>query len=166
MKRLISIYTNPGDIVLDCFNGVGTTTLAADALGRRYVGIELVEKYHSITNERHNDIAHGLDPFRKNDISAEKKAKNNEEKRNNTPKRHKGLSKRKVQLQIKELSQKLDKIPTMEEALEHLEIPQDYYENYFKSWSEVISAAKTTGMSEDKKKVVSNQIYIQTEMKF
>lgn len=151
MKRLISIYTNKGDTVLDCFNGVGSTTLTADVLERRYVGIELVEKYHEITKQRHLDVSLGLDPFRKNDISADKKTKNNEEKRNQTPRNYKGLSKRKVQLAVKDLSIKLNKIPTMEEALENLDIPRDFYEKYFKNWSEVVSAAKTTGMSEVKK---------------
>lgn len=158
MKRLISLYTNPGDIVLDCFNGVGTTTLSADVLGRRYVGIELIEKYHVITSERHNDVLLGLDPFRKNDISADQKTKNNEEKRNSSPKPSNGLTKRKVQLQIKALATELNKIPTLEDALEHLDIPKDFYETYFKSWSEVVSAAKTTGMNENKRDKQEDQI--------
>lgn len=165
MKRLISIYTNPGDIVLDCFNGVGTTTLSAAQLERRYVGIEKEEYYHNTTIERHNDIDLGLDPFRKNNISADNKTKNNEEKRNKTPKSHKGLSKRKVQLKIKDLSVKLGKIPTKQDALKNLDIPEDYYNNYFKNWSEVVSAAKTTGMSEVKKPVGEDSEDKQLEFK-
>ncbi|CAN2042929.1 site-specific DNA-methyltransferase (adenine-specific) [Candidatus Magnetomoraceae bacterium gMMP-15] len=59
MYRLISIFTEPGEIVLDCFNGAGTTTLAARQLGREYIGIELSEKYHSITESRHKEIRIG-----------------------------------------------------------------------------------------------------------
>ena len=151
LKRLISIYTNPNDIVLDCFNGVGTTSLAADVLGRRYLGIEIVEKYHETAKERHLDINLGLDPFRKNDISAESKTKNNEEKRQNAVKKYNGLTKKKVQLQIKELSKVLNKVPTKEEALKYLDIPEDYYDSQFRNWSEVVAAAKTTGMSEVRK---------------
>lgn len=41
MERLVRIYTNPNDIVLDLFMGVGTTLLACQRLGRRGIGIEL-----------------------------------------------------------------------------------------------------------------------------
>ena len=151
MKRLIAIYTNPGDTVLDCFNGVGTTTLCADILKRKYVGIEMVEQYHQVAIQRHNDIQNGLDPFRKNDIPAEKKTKNNEEKRIKSPHSHKnGLSKRKVQLMIKDLSKQLGRIPTLEDALDNIDVPESFYNEYFKNWGEVVAATKTTGMVERK----------------
>src|SRR5947209_4223263 len=38
MRRLIALFTVPGELVLDPFNGAGTTTLAATQLGRRYLG--------------------------------------------------------------------------------------------------------------------------------
>lgn len=155
MKRLISIYTKSDDVVLDCFNGIGTTTLVAELLGRRFIGVELIEKYHRIAQERHQEISLGLDPFRKNQISADKKTKNNEEKRMKSIKSENGLSKRKIQLMIKELSQQLGKIPTLDDAMHHLDIPKELYDEYFKSWSEIVQAAKTTGMSEYKK--VHNQ---------
>ncbi|MEI9909490.1 MAG: site-specific DNA-methyltransferase [Bacteroidota bacterium] len=41
MYRLISLFTNEGEFVLDPFNGAGTTTLTAQQLNRKYVGIEL-----------------------------------------------------------------------------------------------------------------------------
>jgi adenine-specific DNA-methyltransferase len=40
MKRIIEIATDPGDIVLDCFAGSGTTAAVAHKLGRRWVTIE------------------------------------------------------------------------------------------------------------------------------
>ncbi|MEJ5197913.1 MAG: site-specific DNA-methyltransferase [Anaerolineae bacterium] len=43
--RVIRLLTEPGDIVLDCFMGSGTTALAAIQQGRQYIGIELQEKY-------------------------------------------------------------------------------------------------------------------------
>ncbi len=43
--RVIRLLTDPGDVVLDCFMGSGTTALAALNLGRQYIGIELQEKY-------------------------------------------------------------------------------------------------------------------------
>ncbi len=38
-------WTDPGDLVLDPFMGVGTLARAAKDLGRRFVGIELEERY-------------------------------------------------------------------------------------------------------------------------
>ncbi len=40
IARIIQLGTNPGDIVLDCFLGSGTTAAVAHKLGRRWVGIE------------------------------------------------------------------------------------------------------------------------------
>ena len=40
MRRIIGLAANPGDIVLDCFLGSGTTAAVAHKMGRRWVGIE------------------------------------------------------------------------------------------------------------------------------
>ena len=55
-KYLIETYSNEGDIILDSCIGAGTTALAAIQSGRHYVGIELEEKYVSITNQRIKDL--------------------------------------------------------------------------------------------------------------
>ncbi|MBA3530608.1 MAG: site-specific DNA-methyltransferase [Ardenticatenales bacterium] len=44
-QRIIQLFTEPGDIVLDCFLGSGTTAVAAILAGRRYIGIEKEQKY-------------------------------------------------------------------------------------------------------------------------
>lgn len=44
-KRIIRLLTDPGDLVIDPFIGSGTTAVAAITLDRRYLGIELIEKY-------------------------------------------------------------------------------------------------------------------------
>jgi len=41
--------TDENDIVLDPFVGTGTTVIAAKRLGRRFVGIDIDEKYVNIT---------------------------------------------------------------------------------------------------------------------
>lgn len=41
LERIISACSRPGDLVLDPFAGSGTTGVAAQRLGRRFVGIEL-----------------------------------------------------------------------------------------------------------------------------
>jgi adenine-specific DNA-methyltransferase len=40
IERILSVSSNPGDIVLDCFLGSGTTAAVAQKMGRRWVGIE------------------------------------------------------------------------------------------------------------------------------
>jgi adenine-specific DNA-methyltransferase len=40
MARIIHIASNPGDVVMDCFLGSGTTGAVAHKMGRRWVGIE------------------------------------------------------------------------------------------------------------------------------
>lgn len=44
-RRVIQLLTAPGDTVLDCFIGSGTTAVAAIREGRTYLGIELDPKY-------------------------------------------------------------------------------------------------------------------------
>src|SRR5581483_5908274 len=40
MQRILQLGSNPGDIVLDCFAGSGTTAAVAHKLGRRWVTVE------------------------------------------------------------------------------------------------------------------------------
>jgi len=51
-KRIISLCSKPNDVVLSPFAGAGSECLAAKELGRKYIGIELDEKYVNIANER------------------------------------------------------------------------------------------------------------------
>ena len=48
MERLLSIATNPGDLVLDSFLGSGTTAAVAHKMGRRWIGAEMGD--HAITH--------------------------------------------------------------------------------------------------------------------
>jgi site-specific DNA-methyltransferase (adenine-specific) len=51
LRHLISLFTDPGDVVIDPCAGSGTTLLAAEQLGRRAYGFEIkkefVDKFHS-----------------------------------------------------------------------------------------------------------------------
>ena len=40
LKRIVEASSDPGDIVLDCFAGSGTTLVAADTLRRNWIGID------------------------------------------------------------------------------------------------------------------------------
>lgn len=55
MERLVLAGTNPGDRVLDCFAGSGSTLLACDRLDRHWVGIERDGEYCDIAHKRIDD---------------------------------------------------------------------------------------------------------------
>lgn len=50
--RLIKMLSWKNSLVVDPFNGAGTTAVACKKLGRDYVGFEISEEYCKITNER------------------------------------------------------------------------------------------------------------------
>ena len=51
VEHCILATTEPGDIVLDPFSGIGTTALVAKRLGRRYIGFDISQEYIDIANE-------------------------------------------------------------------------------------------------------------------
>lgn len=62
LERIIHIATNPGDIVLDCFGGSGTTAAVAQKMGRRWVTCELVEDtFNRFTRPRLEKVVNNED---------------------------------------------------------------------------------------------------------
>jgi len=146
MRRLISLFTRPGERILDPFNGVGTTTLAAEELGRRFIGMELSEYYHKIAAARHAELRSGEDPFRKTKTTP--KAKNSRVAR--LKKQVYAVPKKVLQLDIKRIAAQLGRLPTRAEVERLSKYPIAYFDDYFISWGEVCAAARTTGMVEVK----------------
>lgn len=58
MSYLVLTYTNPGDTILDCYMGSGTTGVAAVRHGRNFIGIERDATHYKTACDR---IAHELD---------------------------------------------------------------------------------------------------------
>ena len=55
LERILLASTNEEDVVLDPFNGSGSTGVAALRLGRKYIGIEISEEYLDLTINRLED---------------------------------------------------------------------------------------------------------------
>lgn len=51
VRRMIALFTEPGDLVVDPFAGSGTTLSMAVEMGRRAVGYEIQERYAKIAND-------------------------------------------------------------------------------------------------------------------
>jgi site-specific DNA-methyltransferase (adenine-specific) len=56
LERIVRAASSPRDLVLDPFNGSGTTALAALAAGRRYVGIDIAKDYLELTRRRLEEL--------------------------------------------------------------------------------------------------------------
>ncbi|HQY89520.1 MAG TPA: site-specific DNA-methyltransferase, partial [Tepidisphaeraceae bacterium] len=76
LDRIVKASSNPGDVVLDPFNGSGTTAVSAALLGRKYVGIDQSAEYvkfaqlrlaHALSQST-NGNGHADDSIRKFDI--------------------------------------------------------------------------------------------------
>lgn len=57
LKRIVLASTKENDIILDPFNGGGTTGIACKIIGnRKYIGIDISEEYINLTVKRYNKI--------------------------------------------------------------------------------------------------------------
>lgn len=66
IKRCIELWSNPNDIVLDPFAGIGSTPYVALCMGRRGLGVELKESYYNQAVKNCNEalnmpVLHDLD---------------------------------------------------------------------------------------------------------
>ena len=53
LERLITAASKENDLILDPFNGSGTTGIVAANMNRRYIGIELEKEYLELTKNRY-----------------------------------------------------------------------------------------------------------------
>ena len=59
-RNHIVTWTNPGDLVLDPMCGAGTVPKIALELGRRYIGVDIVEEYCELAQKRVGDARRPL----------------------------------------------------------------------------------------------------------
>ena len=52
VKRVLQLFSYQNDVILDPFNGVGTTSYVASRLNRRYLGIDISDEYCQRAAER------------------------------------------------------------------------------------------------------------------
>jgi adenine-specific DNA-methyltransferase len=61
IQRILTLATNPGDLVLDSFLGSGTTAAVAHKMGRRWIGIELGDHCYTHCVPRLQKVVAGTD---------------------------------------------------------------------------------------------------------
>lgn len=59
IERIITLASNPGDIVLDSFLGSGTTAAVAEKMGRKWIGIELGDHAYTHCYKRLKAVVDG-----------------------------------------------------------------------------------------------------------
>lgn len=59
LERIILASTKENDIILDPFNGSGTTGIASALLNRKYIGIEQEEEFIELTKRRYKSLMEG-----------------------------------------------------------------------------------------------------------
>jgi DNA modification methylase len=63
VSEWVRSFSDPGEIILDPFMGSGTTGVAAINMGRKFIGIEIEERYFSIACRRIEEAARQPDMF-------------------------------------------------------------------------------------------------------
>ena len=140
-KRLILTFSEMGDTILDCFNGIGTTSLVSCSLDRKYIGIEKNSSYFKTSLERHDILNNGKNPFaRSNGIST------SAAKRYRSIKPQVHVRKKALQNEVKKIAISLGHVPSEKELERYGEYPIKYYYDNFADWTEITAAARRTDL--------------------
>lgn len=125
MERIILLTTNEGDIVLDGLCGTGTTPIVAAKLRRRYIAIDIDKNYVEITKKKLEEI--------KTKGYIEREA---------TRKYKKPVTKKQLQLELKELAKTLGRLPTEEDIRLMSKHGIEIFKENFPSLGKALKAAK------------------------
>ncbi len=131
MERIFLLATNEGDVVLDGLCGTGTTPVVAAKLRRRYIAIDLDKNYVEITRRKLQEIK------TKGYIWRE------------PIKRHKKpITKKQLQLELRELTKTLGRLPTEEDIRLLSKYGLETFKENFPSLEKALKAAKLEVVSE------------------
>ncbi len=61
--RILEDFTQPDDVILDCFGGSGTTLIACEMTGRKCLMMEISSEYCDIIRERYKKLTDGKLPL-------------------------------------------------------------------------------------------------------
>lgn len=125
LERIIKLSSNPGDIVLDAFNGVGTTTIVAARLGRKYIGIDIDPGYVEISRQKHAEIESAGRILRQS-----------------TRKPRTTYTKKELQMELYALANRLGRLPTPEDVEAYTNYDVEVFFSVFPTWGKALKAAK------------------------
>lgn len=125
LERIIRLASNPGDVVLDAFGGAGSAPVTAVRLGRRYVAIDIDPKYVAIMRHKVQQLLES-GKLQRPSIKQPERA----------------VSKKALQLELRQLAIRLNRLPTPEEIAQDTPYSIETYMNTFSSWSKALKAAK------------------------
>jgi DNA modification methylase len=125
MERIIRLSTDEGDIVLDAFCGTGTTAVTAARLGRRYVAIDVDEKYVRMTREKVAEV--------------ERRGYVERESIRKPPRKY---TKKELQLELRALATQLGRLPTPEDAQRMSKYDLEVFFEMFPTWGKALKAAR------------------------
>ena len=140
-RRLVLLFSSEEDTVLDCFNGVGTTTLVASSLNRRFIGIENDPEYFKTSLERHKILDMGDDPFARKIAKSTSSAKGYRKKRAQSQ-----VPKRTLQMEVKRVADMLGHCPSKKELKKMGKYPLKVYFDNFEDWAEITVTTRRTGI--------------------
>ena len=61
--KILEDFSNPDDVILDCFGGSGTTLIACEMTGRKCLMMEISPEYCDVIQERYEKLTDGNIPF-------------------------------------------------------------------------------------------------------
>jgi DNA modification methylase len=85
LERIINASSKPGDIVIDCFVGSGTTVTAAEKLGRRWIGMDCGKLAIYTTQQRLFSLTTGIGAGKKDNRPEPERVEDWSEHLKNTP---------------------------------------------------------------------------------
>jgi len=125
MERIIRLSSNKGDVVLDALCGAGTTAVAAYKLGRQFVAIDIDKRYANMTVAKLQQLrTWGLVP---------RKAQRRSPK---------SVTKKELQLELRQLAQRLGRLPTEDDVREVSKYDLRLFLETFPTWGKALKAAK------------------------